>query len=351
MIGRRERLIYLAKKCQEKDVNPNKNTFFAVIIQDDCAKFLVSQKVAKEDGEILSCAYKADKWNNLLCDDHIVTSKNVTCDNGDAYEETGPLSLKVYESLGKCPSLLPKDICTMLSLDYDTYGHRVRTLRYRFFHKVSRKFGAGSNGSYFPDSQHNVAKSAYVPKSLNRKLFPEVTSAAIEAGWEPSKNTNRALIWKRDVRCLGRIEWWESGKVRAHLNPPQTYAKFERLLCNSFFESGLIANSDIFRLFAQSFRNAGATLVYDYPIRLPYRVIRTFEKSYGVVIKTGDDSHPNGLEIDWAIPEWAEKLEQFLGVNIVNLEKFTDVLKKITDDFVTNKPKALDPHDRSAIYG
>jgi hypothetical protein len=59
-------------------------------------------------------------------------------------------------------------------------------------------------------------------------------------------------------------------------------------------------------------RFKGAHYVFDVEQRLPRLVIDLFAKSNGVVIKVGDTSHPNGVEVVCCYPDWAERNEKLL---------------------------------------
>jgi hypothetical protein len=59
-------------------------------------------------------------------------------------------------------------------------------------------------------------------------------------------------------------------------------------------------------------RFKGAHYVSEAEHRLPRIVIDLFSTSNGVVIKVGDASHPNAVEIVTCYPDWAERNERML---------------------------------------
>ena len=59
-------------------------------------------------------------------------------------------------------------------------------------------------------------------------------------------------------------------------------------------------------------RFKGAHYVFETGHRLPRLVIDLFAKSNGVVIKVGDASHPNAVEVVTRYPDWAERNEKVL---------------------------------------
>lgn len=56
----------------------------------------------------------------------------------------------------------------------------------------------------------------------------------------------------------------------------------------------------------------GAHYVFNTEQRLPRLVIDLFAKSNGIIVKVGDTSHPNGVEIISCYPDWAERNERCL---------------------------------------
>mgnify|MGYP001578094137 CR=1 FL=1 len=66
----------------------------------------------------------------------------------------------------------------------------------------------------------------------------------------------------------------------------------------------------------------GALYVFPLGQRLPKLTIDLFQKSNGIVIKVGDDSHPDSLEVLSIYPDWAERNERVAG-------QLADVLEKL----------------------
>jgi hypothetical protein len=114
-----------------------------------------------------------------------------------------------------------------------------------------------------------VRAFCYVPKSLDRKQFGnQVVPQALAAGWIQSRNKNRELIWKD--RQLGRIEWWETGKILETIKKPHTLLRAKKLLGRAFFDADLIRDTRIAAAFLDSVRWHGSHDVYEYAERLPY---------------------------------------------------------------------------------
>jgi len=52
-----------------------------------------------------------------------------------------------------------------------------------------------------------------------------------------------------------------------------------------------------------------AHCVFEIEHRLPRLIVNLFAKSNGIVIKVGDASHPEAVEIATCYPDWAERNE------------------------------------------
>lgn len=207
------------------------------------------------------------------------------------------------------PYLKPLQICKLMDWDYDAYGKTVAQRKYEW--KLSLIYGLGSKSPKFaPDSQHHVRAFGYVPKCLDR-IFPGVTKRALDSGWKLSKNPNRMLYFNEYQNTYGRVEWFETGRVNVHVRAPQHMGRVKKLVSLAFYENDMIFDTRIFLEFVDSFDWAGAHDEFRTSKRLPKTVIRAYEK-LGFIIKTGDKSHPYSVEVEWAHPLWAEKIEFFL---------------------------------------
>jgi hypothetical protein len=79
-----------------------------------------------------------------------------------------------------------------------------------------------------------------------------------------------------------------------------------------------------------SVRFKGAHYVFPTEERLPRLTINLFAKSNGVIIKVGDTSHPNSVEVVVCYPDWAERNERLF-------EELNNTLKRLVDPSVPNK--------------
>ncbi len=253
-----------------------------------------------------------------------------------------PLSLRqsVFKLLQKNPYLRAKELCKLLDLPYSQFGGQVQQRRFEFIHP---KIEGGSKPSNSPNEQHHITAKGYVPKipSLDRKV-QGVTDLAIERGWELGTNRNRVLVWRMHPG-IGHVEWWEKGTVSVYVLPPARMDKVKKLLFQAFYESGLIFDMKLFDAFAAQFHWSGAHDVFRTGQSMPHKTITTYQ-ALGFVIKTGDRSHPDSIEVEWAYPEWVERLEYMLGVDARAFEQWSAFMRDLST------PKRLDPHkDRSVV--
>ena len=135
---------------------------------------------------------------------------------------------------------------------------------------------------------------------------------ALEVGWVSTKAKNRWLLWKDK---LGRLEWFENGRVNIYVRGPVVLGKIKQLVCNGFGFTGLIFEDKVLQRVLETIHPSGAHYVFEMGQPLPRKTIDSFKESHGIRIKVGDRSHPAGVEVILRVPSWVEKLE-------LTLEKF-----------------------------
>jgi hypothetical protein len=201
----------------------------------------------------------------------------------------------VFERLDENPSLTAKSLCRLLDLPYSKYWNYVGRLRWewKYYHRNEH----GSKCSI-----HAWRGWCYVPASIKRDL-------AVEAGWISSRARNRWLLWKDR---LGRLQWFETGRVNLYVRRPANVGRAYQLVCNGFSFTGLITDVKILEMVLAGVRFKGAHYVFETNKQLPRLVINLFSRSNGIVIKVGDVSHPSGVEVITTYPDWAERNEQTL---------------------------------------
>jgi len=146
-------------------------------------------------------------------------------------------------------------------------------------------------------------------------------------GWVRSKSRNRFWMWT----CrLGWDVWFESGTVTLHVMCPGNLGKANQLFCDAFVNTGLLSDMKLLNPVLERIRPKSGHFPFSAGERLPYLVIRDFELSHGIVIKVGDRTHPDAVEVIASFSETLDgaldKLER-LGKNEL---KNAEALLKIT---------------------
>jgi hypothetical protein len=223
---------------------------------------------------------------------------------------------QVFTQLDKNPLLASKPLCKILSLPYQEHGKYVANLRtaWKYHHKNER----GSKCSL-----HAWRGWCYLPPNMGGGI----RTPALDVGWVQSKARNRWLLW-RDR--LGRLQWFETGRVNLYVRKPANLGKAYQLICNGFSFTGLITDMKVLEEILQGVRFKGAHYVFSVGQRLPKLTIDLFQKSNGIVIKVGDDSHPDGLEVLATYPDWAERNERLF-------EQLNKTLKRLVEPSAPNK--------------
>ena len=202
---------------------------------------------------------------------------------------------RTFDLLEKNPLLTAKSLCKLMDLPYRKYHRYMNRLRYEW--KCNHRNEHGSKCSI-----HAWKGWCYIPGGLNR-------SKAVEQGWLVSRARNRWLLWKDK---LGRLQWFETGRVNLYVRRPANLGKAYQLICDGFSFTGLLTDVKVLEQVLASIRFKGAHYVFRAEQRLPKLIIDLFAKSNGIVIKVGDLSHPDSVEVITTYPDWAERNEQTL---------------------------------------
>ena len=225
----------------------------------------------------------------------------------------------VFEKLDKNPLLTAKSLCRSLGLRHSKYRNYVTRLRCEWKHYHRNEHGSKC-------SIHAWRGWCYVPIGVDR-------TRALSVSWRCSRARNRWLLWKDR---LGRLQWFETGRVSLYVRRPANLGKAYQIICNGFSLTGLITDMKVLEQVLASVRFKGAHYVFNTEQRLPRLVIDLFAKSNGIIVKVGDTSHPNGVEIVSCYPDWAERNERiFEEIKGLLGEPYywKDYLKKL--DYVT----------------
>lgn len=219
----------------------------------------------------------------------------------------------VFDFLDKNPLLTAKPLCKLLDLPYSRYHNYMNRLRYDW--KSNHKNERGSKCSL-----HGWRGWCYLPAVVAR-------ARAVDAGWVETRARNRWLLWKDR---LGRLQWFETGRVNLYVRKPANLGKAYQLICNGFSFTGLITDIKVLENVLRTVRFKGAHYVFPTEQRLPRLTIDLFAKSNGIIIKVGDGSHPHAVEVIACYPDWAERNERVL-------EQLNDTLRRLFEPAALNK--------------
>jgi hypothetical protein len=89
----------------------------------------------------------------------------------------------------------------------------------------------------------------------------------------------------------------------------------------------LISDVKVLERVLASVRFKGAHYVFATEERLPRLTIDLFAKSNGVIIKVGDVSHPNSIEVIAYYPDWAERNERLFEQLNITLKQLLEPAK------------------------
>ena len=217
----------------------------------------------------------------------------------------GTIKKSIFKQLDKNPLLTAKPLCKLLGLPWPEYRNYVNKLR-------STWLGLPKNERGSRCSIHAWRGWCFVPGSV-------VRTRAVDVGWVETRARNRWLLWKDK---LGRLQWFETGRVNLFVRKPANLGKAYQLVCNGFSFTGLITDIKVLEKVLQTVRFKGAHYVFPTEQRLPRLTIDLFAKSNGVIIKVGDRSHPHAVEVIACYPDWAERNERLL-------EQLNDTLRRL----------------------
>jgi len=227
---------------------------------------------------------------------------------------------EVRELLDKDHFLTAKNLCRILDLPYLPNRDYINHIRSKW--KYDFKSRVGGKCLRF----HNVRASATVPVTLMRGIAESV-------GWRVTRARNRMLVWSER---LGRLEWFETGRVNVFIRKPASEGKAVQLLANGFTKCGLIMDIKVWEGVRRSLQFVGEHATLDLGVPLPYSRIELIKDSNGVVVKTGDLSHPTSIEIEFCYPRWAERNENLLNTLLGSLREGLNgngVAKPLGEDY------------------
>jgi hypothetical protein len=94
-------------------------------------------------------------------------------------------------------------------------------------------------------------------------------------------------------------------------------------LCNGFSFTGLITDIKVLETVLSTVRFKGAHYVFAAGQRLPRLTVDLFAKSNGMIVKVGDRTHPDSVELQVTLPDWVEHNERLY-------RRLSDILERLT---------------------
>jgi hypothetical protein len=221
------------------------------------------------------------------------------------------LRQRVFRELDQNSLLAPSALRSILKLDGKNCLQLLANYKTQWRHNHRDERGSKC-------SLHGWRGWCYLSRELGAAAPSVTRTKAVDVGWVRSRARNRWLLWKD---CLGRLQWFETGRVNLYVRKPANLGRAYQLICNGFSFTGLITDIKVLEQVLSTVRFKGAHYVFPIGQRLPKLTVDLFQKSNGIVIKVGDNTHPDSLEVLATYPDWAERNERLL-------EQLNNVLKQ-----------------------
>jgi len=221
----------------------------------------------------------------------------------------GNIKKQIWRKLEENPLLSPKELAKLLDLPYKQYRNYITKERsnWKYYHENER----GSKCSNFHCYKAKVSFDRVLSDGLRGKLDYGVgVGGCVGFGWVLSKAKNRFLVWRGK---LGRVVWFENGRVRLFVRKPGNLGRAKQLFSDAFINSGLLTDIAVFSPVLDRISPKSCHFPYETPQRLPYVLINDFAESHGIVIKVGDRSHPNAIEVIAEFTRKQEEIEEKVG--------------------------------------
>jgi hypothetical protein len=211
---------------------------------------------------------------------------------GNGEPEGNSIKRSIWAKLTENPLLSPKELAKLLDLPYKQYRNYITKERsnWKYYHESER----GSKCSGFHCYKAKVRLDRGLSDDLKAKLSFGVPNAFVGYGWRLSRARNKFLIWKGR---FGRVVWYTTGLVLLEVKKPGNLGKAKQLFCDAFCNSGLLTDFKVLNPVLERLGPKSCHFPYETPMRLPYVQINDFAESHGIIIKVGDRSHPNAIEV------------------------------------------------------
>jgi len=227
---------------------------------------------------------------------------------------------QVFRELDSNPLNTAKNLAKLLSLPYKQYRNYLNTLRYQWKYNHLNERGSKC-------SSVHCYKASVVFGDNQQPSRVE----ALRLGWVLSRARNRFLVFRGR---FGRAVWFETGSVVLHVRRPANLGRAKQLFCDCFFKTGLISDLKVFNELVARVGIKSLHAPYRTSQRLPYLVIDDFVDSHGILIKVGDRSHPNAVEVIAEFRDRFERLERLERSFSVFLADFNGLVHPLSNGVV-----------------
>jgi len=230
------------------------------------------------------------------------------------------------------PLLMPKMLAKLLDFTQKEYKKQRQTLtNYRNYWKYNHVNERGSKCSNLHCFKAKVRLDLVLSVGLRGVVRLDIEKGVFFYGWVLSKARNRFFVWKGR---FGRVVWFETGTVTLHVRRPGNLGRAKQLFCDAFVNTGLLTDMKLLNTVLERIRPKSGHFTYSSGERLPYMVIRDFEESHGIVIKVGDRTHPDAVEViagfSDAMDLAFQKLDSLEKVGVA-IQKITGILSRLVE--------------------
>lgn len=192
--------------------------------------------------------------------------------NHNDYDSYGQsIRERVFCELDKNSILTPIQLCQILQIDRKHWHQTIANYKTQWRHNYRNERGLKC-------SLHGWRGWAYLPIGVGAGI----RFHAVDVGWLRSRARNRWLLWKDR---LGRLQWFETGRVNVYVRKPANLGRAYQLICNAFSFTGLVTDMKVLEQVLSGLRFKGAHYVFPVGQRLPKLTIDLFQKSSGIVIR------------------------------------------------------------------
>jgi hypothetical protein len=274
---------------------------------------------------------KDSKNNTSRSSEHYSNVSNGNC-------ESLHIRSNIFKLLDENPLLTPKQLAKQADLPYKEYRNYLTKLRsdWKYYHAKERGSKCSNlhcfKGKLSLEKSLSVGCRATVEGMLSKICVGCSAANCVGCsgylGWTPSKARNKFLVWHGG---LGRVTWFTTGTLLLHVRKPGNLGRAKQLFCDAFGSTGLVTDVKLLIAITDGLvervglRGLGlyqkeVHAPYVTNQRLPPMEIRDFEESHGIIIKVGDRSHPNAIEVIAQFPAQTERLIEQTGQIVRKLE-------------------------------